>query len=284
MAFITAETISKLLVPLLERTIVLPATVSQIPSGDYVGSGGTTKVRIPQRRAANLYTGSLTYGSISEDEVEIEVTRWWDAVNVTTAQATLDLVSFTNQVLEPMVTSVSEAGENVLAAAMDGVTPAFDWTDLTDPDSTLADLLKIRETLTSNKVPAGDRFVACAPDVVTALLSIPTFVRANESGDTTALDEAIISRKFGLTFVESSAIEAGSAVAYHRSGFALATFSPTLPYGGADSSVTSDSGITLRTVLAYISSTGDNGVLVDTYGGATAVDADNRVVRVVAGS
>ena len=105
-------------------------------------------------------------------------------------------------------------------------------------------MLAIREQLTVNKCPAGDRYVACSPDIVTRLLSIPNFVVASSRGDGgTALANATVGTIYGLTFVESSAIDPGSAIAYHRSGFAFGSAAPKNPGGGADSSSASAGGV-----------------------------------------
>jgi hypothetical protein len=279
MSMINAATISQVAVELLARTIVLPQTVTRVPVADYTGSGGKTLIRVPQRRTASEVDGSLEYSSIDETPVELDVTRWYDGVSITNEDSTLSLVVFGRQVIAPMTAAISEAGEDVLGVAMNGVESSFDWSDLTDPEKTRDDVLLIRETLTTNKAPQGNRTLACAPDVVTGLLRIENFVKANEAGTTDALRNALVGRVFGLDVVESPALEAGSAVGYHRSGFAFATMSPSLPFGGAAAAASEVNGIALRTVFAYDTATGGDVILLDTYGGAVMTDAD-RVVRV----
>jgi hypothetical protein len=294
--FLSVERISALAVELLGRSIVLPGTVQRVPGADYAGSGGKTIVRVPRRRVAQEYEASITYGSIDEFPVEVNLVRWFDGVQISTAEATLDIVDFGRQVLSPMIQGIAEAGENCLADVMNAVEPASAWTDLDDADKTRSDLLLIREQLTQNNVPAGNRTLAVSPEVASGILRVPEFVKANEAGSPDALRNASIGRVYGMDCVESNALEAGSAVAYHRSGFAFATLAPAAPQGGASVSTQAVDGVSCRCVLAYDTASGQDTILVDTYGGAAMItDPDDddsgdesgdgqlakRVIRVV---
>jgi hypothetical protein len=279
MSIITAERVSALAVEILARTVVLPSRVSRIPATDWPGSGGKTLVRVPQRRAATEFTGTINYGSIDEDPVEVEVSRWYDAVTLTTDETTLEIVEFGRQVIAPMTRAIVEAGENALAAEMNALTPEQDWTDLTDPDATRDDVLLMREALTTAGNPLAGRTLAVAPDVASAILRI--LAKANEAGSPEELRNGVIGRLFGFDVVESPVLEPGSGVAFHSSGFAFATLSPALPQGGASAASSVVDGIALRTVFAYDTSTGSDAILLDTYGGAALVsneeDSDAEV-------
>jgi hypothetical protein len=268
--FISAERVSALAVELLARTIVLPATVTRVPVVDYTGSGGRVLIRVPQRREAKEFSGTINYDNINEDQVEVDAVRWYDGVNVTTEQKTLEVVSFGQQVIAPMVTAIAEAGEQLLGDAMNDLTPEQDWTDLSDPDKTRDDVLQLRAELTQANVPLADRTLACAPDVASAILRILARSAA-DTGSDAELRSGVVGRFLGFTIVESNALAPGSGVAYHRSGFAFTTMAPALPEGGVQAARTTNSGIALRTVYAFDPSTGDDVILLDTFGGAAFI-------------
>jgi hypothetical protein len=283
MAFILdTEKISALAVELLARTLVLPATVSRVPGEDYRGTGGTTVVRVPQRRTALEQENpgdSITLTAIDEVPVTVDLKHLYDAARLSDEDLTLGIENFGRQVLQPMIAAVAEGGEDVLANVMDGVTPSFDFTDLTDPEATEGDVLLARETLTSADVPAGGRFLAVAPDVATTMLRLDKFSKVNESGSPSALRDATLGTIYGMTVVESSALEASSAVAYHRSGFAFATLAPSIPRGAGSAAVANAQGVALRVVYDYSIQILSDAIAVSTFGGAATVDTD-RIVRI----
>ena len=192
MSLLTSAPISQLAVELLRRTLVLPATVARVPAPEYSGpSGGTVTLRVPQPRTANKQAtpGSLiTYSDLDEVAVDVSVNHWYDATRVTDEDLSMALQDFGSQILLPQVAAVAEAAEDELAGVMNGLTldASIQWANAANPDADTATVLAaIREQLSTDQVPAGNRFVAVAPDVATRLLSVPTFVKADERGSTT---------------------------------------------------------------------------------------------------
>jgi hypothetical protein len=283
MPFISAETVSRLAVEVLARELRLPARVLRVAAADYTGSGGKTIVAAPVRRAARKFTDSIVYTAHNEVPVEVDVERWYDAAKVSPESSTLELRDFGRQVVRPMVAGLAEAAEDVLAAAMNAVTPSFAFTDLTDPAKVRDDVLRAREELTSADVPLEGRTLAVAPDVATALLRIPELVRANEAGSDQALRGGVIGSYYGFTVVESNAIAASTAVAFHREGFCFASLPPAAPRGGAEAATVTQDGLGLRTVFAYDPAVGGDVILVDVFIGAALIDAE-RVVRIAPSS
>src|SRR5437762_542932 len=81
----------------------------------------------------------------------------------------------------------------------------------------------------ATNVPSGDRYLAVSPDIATRLLSLEGLRDASQAGDSNALRQATIGQVFGFTVVESNALTAGTAVAYHRNAFAFANVLPATP-------------------------------------------------------
>ena len=288
MALLTSTPISALAVELLRRSLVLPATVSRVPGGEYGGpSGGTVTLRVPQARTAleqSTPGADITTSGISETPVNVSVSHWYDAAIVTDEELSMELVDFGRQVLAPQVAAVAEAGEDELADVMNAVTAdaTIEWAATSTPDADKATVLAIREKLTTNKVPAGNRWCAVAPDIATRLLGVPGFVEADKRGSASAIESAEIGQVYGIRFVESAAITAGTSVAYHSSAFAFGTMPPVSPPGNVDSSSASEGGVALRHVLAFDAGKLSTISAVSTFSGAATVDTA-RVVRVATG-
>lgn len=287
-AFLTAKQISSLTVPLLVRSIVLPNTVSMIPGGEYSGpNGGTISVRTRAVMAARTQTTARTqivWDDLTEAGVDVAVTHYYNANKVADEDLTLKLIDFGAQVLAPMIDGIAVAVEGNLAASMNGVTAAAtQFAFVPTQADTIARLLEARKALTVANVPAGDRYLAVSPDVTNRILSIPDFTRVDAAGNDTALRDATVGRLFGFTVVESNALTAGSAVAYHRSAFAFANFTPQ-PTGsgpGVDLAVASSQGITMRTALQWLPDFLSMGVVIQAFGGSGVIDA-TRAYRITA--
>lgn len=292
MSLLTSAPISALAVELLRRSLVLVGTATRVPAGEYSGpSGGTVTLAVPTPRTARQQAtraAAITYDQLAEVGVDVTVEHWYDGALISDEELSLDIRGFGSQVLRPQIESVARAAEGQLAAVMNGLTAdaAIKWALTPTPDADTATVLAIREQLTVNEAPAGERYVAVAPDIATRLLSVPGFVEADKRGDATALTQAIIGQVYGLTFVESPAISDGTAVAYHRSGFAFATMTPAAPGGGADSTTANEGGVSLRHVLAFDPGHLATASVVSVFTGAAVVPEDQagttikRAIRV----
>jgi hypothetical protein len=277
MSLLTSAPISALAVELLRRSLVLVGTATRIPAGEYSGpSGGTVTLAIPTPRTAReqaTRAAAITYDQLAEVGLDVSVSHWYDAALVSDEELSLDIREFGRQVLRPQIESVARAAEDQLAAVMNALTvdPDIGWALAPDPTADEATVLEIRQALTVNEVPAGDRYVAVAPDIATRLLKVPNFVQADRRGATAALEQAIIGTVYGLTFVESPAIDAGTAVAYHKSGLAFGTATPLAPGGGADSTTATQGGVALRHVLAFDPGHLATASVVSVFAGAAVV-------------
>lgn len=282
MALLTSKPISELAIELLRRQLVLVATVSRIPAGDYfAGSGGTVTLRVPTPRAAreqDVRGRQITYDDQHETPVDVGIGHYYSATLVSDEELSLDLVSFGRQIVAPQVESVARRAEDRLSAVMNGL-DAHDtivWSAEPDPAADRATVLAIREQLTVNELPAGDRWVAASPDICTRLLAIPSFTESDKRGASTALEQAEVGQVYGLRFIESAALDAGTALAYHRSGFAFGSVRPLNPSGGADSSTVTDGGVSMRVIRAFDPGHLSEAVVTSIFAGAAVVPEDDR--------
>lgn len=287
MSLLTAKPIGELAIELLRRQIVLPALVSRVGSNDYTGSGGTVTLRVPVPRTAHEQeTGGsqIDFDVLEEESVDVSLKHWYDATILTDEDMTLSLVDYGRQVLAPQVGSVAEAVENEIADVLNGLDPDddIDWAPEADAEADEDVLLAIREKLSDNDTPLGNRSVVVATDIARRLLKVPKFSQADTRGAAglTALEQAQLGTIYGMGVYESTAIDKGVAVGFHRSAFAYGNHAPIVPDSVFGASV-SDNGLALRVVRAFNPNTLSTASVVSVFAGASVVEDDGEVTRAV---
>lgn len=289
MALVTAQGVSSLAVALLTRQLVLPMTVSRVPGGEFAGDNGdtiTVRVRVPRAARVQASPGAqISYDALNETPVDVELSHLYDATRLTDEDLSLNLVDFGSQVTQPQVASVATGAEDQLAAAMNSLPADASFAAVADPDDTDEQILAAREALSEADVPAGDRYLACAPDIISRLLGVDKFVRADAVGDGTAIREATMGRIYGFTVVESNGLAAGTAVAYHRSGFVFANRTPVPPRGlsSTQTATATSGGVSMRQIFQYQPDILSDTSVLSTFAGAAVVDSD-RVYKIDIGS
>lgn len=285
MAVLTAKGISSVAVELLARTLVLPMTVTRIPGGEYSGpNGGTITVRVPQPSTARTQASrgaTITYDDVTEVPVDVSLSHLYHGKLISDEELSLDLVSFGTQITRVQVQAVAAAAETTLATVMNDLTA--DLTIAADGSDIEAKILEAREMLGRNDVPQDNRYLAVSPEVATFLLALPNLSQVDQSGSPSALRDAVIGRYRGFTVVESSALAAGTAVAYHSSGFAFANRVPVAPRGANETATAQAGGIGLRQIFQYVPDRLSDASVVSTFAGAAVVldesDARKRAVK-----
>lgn len=281
MAVLTAQGIANVAVPLLSRSLVLPRTMTMVPAAGFTGPNGetiTVRVRTPRSARTQAAPGNaITYDDQNEVGVDVSLSHLYDAYHVTDEDLTLNIENFASQITQPQVLSVAEGAEQTAYAAMNAL--AIDGSFLTagTPEDTDAQMKFARETLSSNNVPASNRWFSAAPDIISRLLDVDKFVRADALGDgpSSALRDAVIGRIYGFNVVEAVGLTAGTAVAYHESGFAFATKRPADPRGANDTATVASQGITIRQIFQYDPDVLSDASVLSTFAGCSAVYEDS---------
>jgi hypothetical protein len=282
MAVLTSTGVARTAVGLLSRSIVLPNTVTRVTRDDFpVGNGATITLRVPSAASARTQSSAgatITYDDVTETGVNVTLSHLYHAKRVTDQELTYSLVDFGAQITSVQVDAVARGAEDLIAAAMNALSSevAFNLS-ATDAD-TIAKLLAARQALGAASVPSGDRYLAVSPDIATRLLSLTELRNAASSGDNSALRQATIGDLFGFTVVESNALTAGTAVAYHRNAFAFANVLPATPRGATDTATATFGGVGLRHIFQYQPDILSDASVVSTFAGAALVDGA-RVVK-----
>jgi len=277
MAFITEQAgpISRIAAPLLARSLVLPMTVTRVPRTDFQGpSGATVNVRVPQPGAGEEQAaggGNLTAEEIVEVSVAVEVKLQQFLANLDEYQLNLEIEDFARQVTAIQVEAVARRCEAKVATVLNDLAADIMFAATATAADTKATVLAAREALSEADAPPGGRFLACSPSIVSRLLQVDEFVRADASGATTALRQADVGSVYGLRVVESNSLDEDQAVAYHQSAFVFATFPPMNPAGATSSAVATHQGIAVRTLFQYNPVSATEQALVSAFAGAASV-------------
>lgn len=280
MAVLTAKGISRVAIELLQRSLVLPRTLTLVPGDEFAGDNGDTiTLRVPQPSSSRTQASAgaaLTADDVSEVPQDVQLSHIYHLKNISDQELSMQLEDFAGQVTKLQVGAVSRGVEGVALAAMNALSndATIKFALAASDADTIKQMNALRETLTTNEAPAEDRFLAASPQVVTRLLTCSQFVKNNESGSSDPLRNASVGRIFGIEVVEVTGLTASTAVAYHKSGFALAIRQPVNPKGATSSSAISAGGIGLRQVFQYNAATAQDQSLVSTFAGAKAVFED----------
>jgi len=281
MAVLTAQGIARVAIPLLRRSLVLARTVTMVPLTGFAPPNGETvtiRVRTPRTARTQATRGAaITYDDQFEVGVDVALSHIYDAYHISDEDLTLTLEDYASQITEPQTVSVATGAEDELADAMnaleaDGVIEFAAEAGATDTKDII---LAARQALTEELVPAGDRFCACSPSIVTRVLNVPDFVKVNESGSASALRDAIIGRVLGFTFVESPGLTDDTAVFYHRSGFVFGNKQPAAPRGATSSAGVIGDGIAIRQIFQYDPDVLSDASVLSTFAGASVVVEDD---------
>lgn len=272
----------------------LPRTVRQDFSTEFVaGRGQTVNVLGPvDAGKANVYTKAqrdareaIKFNELNQTWFPVKLeNQIYNALRLPDDFATFTLTDLTRQVLVPQAESVvndlaapliaemvaTETDEKIPAMALDG-------------SNALNVLIKARQVLNERHIPTDGRYFAVGADLEAAILSLPQLQKVNESGSSEVLRNATIGRLFGFEILADPALPADFGVAYHRDAFAHIMRPSRQPEGAAKSATVAQDGFALRWIQHYNPLQLEDQSVVDTFYGATTLDA-NRAVSVKSAS
>jgi len=272
----------------------LPRTVRQDFSAEFVaGRGQTVNVLGPvDAGKANVYTKAqrdareaIKFNELNQTWFPVKLeNQIYNALRLPDDFATFTLTDLTRQVLVPQAESVvndlaapliaemvaTETDEKIPAMALDG-------------SNALNVLIKARQVLNERHIPTDGRYFAVGADLEAAILSLPQLQKVNESGSSEVLRNATIGRLFGFEILADPALPADFGVAYHRDAFAHIMRPSRQPEGAAKSATVAQDGFALRWIQHYNPLQLEDQSVVDTFYGATTLDA-NRAVSVKSAS
>lgn len=266
----------------------LPRTVRQDFSNEFVaGRGQTVNVRGPiSAGKAKVYTKAqrdareaIGFNELKEEWFPVKLeNQIYNAVRLPDDFATFSLTDLTRQVLKPQAESVVDdlaapLIEEMTSIVTDASIPAV----APDGSNIMQVLIKTRQVLNERHIPTEGRTFAVGADIEAAILMLPQLQKVNEAGTSEVLRNATIGRLMGFTIVADPALPSDFAIGYHKDAFAHVTRPSRQPEGAAKSATVSQDGFALRWIQHYNPLQLEDQSVVDTFYGATTLDADRAV-------
>lgn len=289
--FLKPTAISAMALELLRREIVLTALVWRDAVGDFAGvKDDTISIRLPAYAKANtraLRSGTTrSRDNLAEQKVDVTLsTDVYKDIRISDEELTLDIRDFGEQVLNPVTAGIAETLEDQLISTVSAATYAKSIAYSYSSDNAWEDLIvAARELLNLARVPQAGRVLAVGAGIETEMLATDLFVKANESGSTSALTDAVIGRKGGFTIVSVPGLAPDEAYAFHRTAYAMAVRAPVIPAGAPYGASLSSNGFAMRVVRVLDSDEIQDVLAVDSWVGCNVVkdpgyfDANGRFV------
>lgn len=228
-------------------------------------SAGET-IRIPKRGvlSANSKTANsnVTVQSPTATDVPVTLDQHYEVtLKIDDVTAVLQNQDTMQGYAEDAAIALAEQVEGAIADLHSSITDSVTF-DTSSAATKEASFLTVRERMALNKVPLVERkFAYLHPTVITELLQIDRFTRADAYGKSGIIAEGALGRIGGIDVFESQLVStSGSPVAYHnmvytRNAIVMASRPlPAVPAGyGAVSTVVQnpDIGMGLRVVSSY---------------------------------
>lgn len=294
-AFLKREVIAAAALGLLRDELVLGRTVARLGLEDFRGAANdTVNVRVPTILTAREYawrndrTNPIVLDTLSEETIPVVLNKHpYSAVAITDEELTLDIEDFGGQVLGPQVRAVADMLEGYLAAVMASFTSNYadiEFTPTTGVAAFYNAAVEARRVLNAANIPREGRYIAVGSSVEAEALKEDAFRKADESGSTNALREAVIGRVAGFTILGTNELDPDTAVAYHRSAFVMANVAPVVPSGVAMGQGISQDGFALRWIRDYDTARLQDRSVVSAFGGAASVNDERDVDGTLAAS
>ncbi len=221
--FLTAQEIARQALPLLRENLVFPLLAYRDYENSFATFGDTIQVKRPPVYEANEFAGTIVAQEIQEDKVLVSLDKIADvSVEVSAKEMTLNLSSFTEQVIQPAAVAIAEKiNQDGFQLYRD--IPYTVGTAGTTPDD-LADFAAARKELNIQKAPMGQRAAIWDPEADAKFNLIAAIVNAEKSGSSEALREGSIGRIQGLDNYMSQAVQ------YHEKGTLAASGGDIVPF------------------------------------------------------
>jgi hypothetical protein len=294
-SFVKAKNIDRAALALLEREVVLPNLVWNYPASNFkYGENDTVNLTLEAATTSREYawrndrSSDIVIDDLTETSVAVTLSKdIYHAAALTDEQRNLDILDFSKQVLMPQVKAVARGLEDFIATTMNGATYDNELNLADSANGMWGTLIEARRLLNVANVPRDGRVLLVGSDVEAELLTDERFIRADSTGDPTALtalQNATITRLAGFTIVGSNAIDPEVAYAYHPTAFCFAHLAPLVPGGVIEGATLQQDGLSVRWIHDYDTPKLRERTVVSVFAGCTSVEDDGssnvRAVRI----
>lgn len=225
---LTPDIIAREALMVLESNLTMAGLVHRDYSQEFVNVGDTITVRKPAKFVAKNFTGETAPQDIVEGSVDVKMDRFRDiTVPVTSREMTLDIQSFSEQVITPAMMAIAQAVDTDLLTV--GVEKAGNTINGTATPTNLADIAGLGKAFDLNKVPTAGRRLALHPTHKYRYALTDNMSKVSYAGASQALRDAELGRVYSFdTFMSQNAPDTfaatpGTATAFKVTATAGAT-------------------------------------------------------------
>lgn len=210
---LTPQIIANEALMVLESNLTMANLVHRDYSKEFVHVGDTITVRKPAKFVAKNFIGETEEQEISEGSVPVKMDRYRDVtIPVTSKEMTLDIKDFSEQVVQPALTSIAQAVDTDLLTV--GIEKAGSKVAVSNTP-TIVDIANVAKALDNKKAPRDNlRNLVLAVDTLYKYNTLDNFAKVCYKGDSEALKEAEIGKVYTMnTFMSQNAPQNNSATA-----------------------------------------------------------------------
>ena len=194
---ITPVVVAKESLIALENNMVTGSLCYRTYSKEYKSIGATVVIRKPASFTATAFTSTVGYSTITESSVAVVLDRHWDvSFEVTTQELSLDIVDFSEQLIQPAMRAIAQAVDSDICSR--SATAIAGYYPVTSTPA-VSDIAGVEAVLDVLKAPLTDRRLVLHAITKSAYLSLDAFLNADKRGDGgQALRTAEIGRVLGF--------------------------------------------------------------------------------------
>ena len=210
---LTPQIIANEALMVLESNLTMANLVHRDYSKEFVHVGDTITVRKPAKFVAKNFIGETEEQEISEGSVPVKMDRYRDVtISVTSKEMTLNIKDFSEQVVQPALTSIAQAVDTDLLTV--GIEKAGSKVAVSNTP-TIVDIANVAKALDNKKAPRDNlRNLMLAVDTLYKYNTLDNFAKVSYKGDSEALKEAEIGKVYTMnTFMSQNAPQNNSATA-----------------------------------------------------------------------
>ncbi|UAK38440.1 hypothetical protein K8O93_01145 [Gordonia bronchialis] len=294
--FLTPDVIARqALASLYENLVMVPLvhTDHSVEFNSARRQGDTVRIRKPAVLNAALFDRSagISIQDVDEDFVNISMDKIADtSVAVNSEELRLDIQSFDDQIMSPALEGLAQFIDRQILGLKSGVTQVAGITPASRTWDNPEALIEAGRLLDIQKVPPNLRHAVTGPTTKAEWMDSDIIKHADKSGSTEALRQGSIGTNiFGFDVFQTQNVTQPAAspatgqpttevgVAFHRSAFAFVSAPMEIP-PGAEGSVQSFNGISVRVVQQYDITKKRTIVSFDILFGVKAIDVNRAVL------
>lgn len=276
----------------LPRDTVLPMTFTRYDGRGFVGAqNDTVTVRLPGVTIARDYewrtrNNPIVMDLIGRTSVDIRLNQHTtSAVPITDEEDTLDLTSYSVEVLTPQLNAMVEKLERKTAAGLEAVVFKHMDLDAAETDDPFKYALKVGGVLDAQGTPGAGRKLLVGSNAYAWLVQSAALQKSDPAAATTAYREAVPGRLAGFDIVNGGRfLDANAIFPVHSTALILANLAPSIQPGVVWGVRQSYQGYSMRLIRDYDQPFARGRSLLSTFTGVNSVkdeylyDADGYFV------